>query len=50
MLLKFIWDSKKPRVKMKTLKLAKRRGGVGPPQPAELLLFSPTSGATHMAK
>ena len=31
MLIKFVWDNKKPRVKMKTLKLAKRNGGLGLP-------------------
>lgn len=31
MLLKFIWVNKKPRVKMKTLKLAKRFGGLALP-------------------
>ncbi len=31
MLLKFIWDNKKTRVKMKTLKLAKRHGGLALP-------------------
>ena len=31
MLLKFIWDDKKPRVKMKTLKLGKARGGLALP-------------------
>ena len=28
MLLKYVWDDKKPRVKMKTLKLNKERGGL----------------------